>query len=270
MRNRTNALSTKHQRRGIKRLSLVAGMLVFSIGCSKNVTAGTSTLPEQTQSPSKYWHLPHTGTTNSQCYVAGSNTLKSCLLQAAKDLNPFQDGMRTHVNAMSYSTVGRYPLTSCVKDNVTGLVWEGKEASGLRAGSRGFTNYTSTKELQMQGDSFYVTPTQAQIDMANNSVGYKNYVNSVALCTFTDWRLPTLDELQTIVDYGAPVNGVASPAVQSAYFPNTNSGSLQTYWTDTSRNLVPLHAWGLSFSSGEAVTSERKTLQNVRLVRGGQ
>ena len=78
---------------------------------------------------------PHTGVTASQCYQAGSNTLVSCSSSGAQALNSQQDGNRTSINARSYSLVpnasgGTYAITECVKDNNTGLIWEGKTASG--------------------------------------------------------------------------------------------------------------------------------------------
>ena len=151
---------------------------------------------------------PHSGVTASQCYQAGSNTLVSCSSSGAQALNSQQDGNRTSINARSYSLVpnasgGTYAITECVKDNITGLVWEGKTASGTRAGSNTYTNYDSTASAQKPDGT---NPTQAEIDASTNSMGYRNAVRTSALCGFTDWRLPTVKELQTLVNYG-----VASP-----------------------------------------------------------
>ncbi len=92
--------------------------------------------------------LPDTGITSSQCYGAGSNALISCSSTTARTLNDKQDGMfgqdASNANAIdgklgfSYSEVpnaagGNYARTDCVKDNITGLMWEGKPTSGNRA-----------------------------------------------------------------------------------------------------------------------------------------
>ena len=55
---------------------------------------------------------------------------------------------------------GTYAKTECVKDSRTGLVWEGKTASGLRAGSNRYTNYDSTSSKQKLKYSSYINPTQ--------------------------------------------------------------------------------------------------------------
>jgi hypothetical protein len=196
--------------------------------------------------------LPHTGITASQCYSADNDTLMTCS-GVANDLNAQQDGHRASINAMSYSAVGSHPLTSCVKDNVTGLIWEGKEASGTRAGSNTYTSYHS---------AFY--GTQAQMDAATNTYGYVAAVNAMALCGYTDWRLPTVDELQTIVDYSKPYPG---PTINTTWFPNT-PGSV--YWASSPYVGNSGYAWVVYFNSGGVYSYLRYGVLHVRLVRASQ
>ncbi|TXT33141.1 MAG: hypothetical protein FD135_5549, partial [Comamonadaceae bacterium] len=154
-----------------------------------NLYAVVITVAAATVSP-----LTDTGITASQCYAAGSNVLTSCTSAAAMALNDMQDGMlgrdvTTPDNAdgklgFSYSTVpnpagGSFAVTECVKDNISGLTWEGKTATGPRAGSLAYTNYDNTAAAQ---GWFGLNPTPAQIDAATNAVGYKNAVNASALC----------------------------------------------------------------------------------------
>jgi len=216
--------------------------------------------------------LPHSGITASQCYSAGSNTLMTCS-GVASDLNGQQDGHRTGINAMSYSAVtnpagGSYPITSCVKDNVTGLIWEGKEASSTRSGSNTYTNYDSTASAQKYNGTVYVNPTAADIAASTNSMGYIAAVNAMALCGYTDWRLPTVDELQTIVDYSKPSPG---PTINTTWFPNTPSGSY--YWTSSPDVGSSSYAWYVLFGSGgiDYYSSHGRSQGiQVRLVRVSQ
>lgn len=100
------------------------------------------------------------------------------------------------------------PYTDCATDRLTGLTWERKPFSGLRSVYRRFTHLDRTDSPQVvvrtaggvNGTVINVprNPTQAEIDAATNSLGYVNYVNSVALCGFTDWRIPTSHELMNI------------------------------------------------------------------------
>jgi len=150
-----------------------------------------------------------------------------------------------------YSTVGSYPITDCVKDNTTGLTWEGKPTSGFRASGNTYTNYDSTYG------------TQSQIDAATNSIGYKNAVNSIALCRYTDWRMPTSSELAGLV-----MAGVGEPFLDRGWFPN----SVRSYWTSDPKFNEPSVAFFFVFSDPNFLLAglpmaPRSTFYPVRLVR---
>ena len=153
--------------------------------------------------------LPHTGITNKQCYKAGSDEMVACDGTDAISLNKMQDGMRGSNANRKYSNVASFSKEECVKDDITGLVWEGKTATGLRAASNTYSNF----------DAAYTGAGGAQaIYAASNSLGYVNAVNKLNLCGFSDWRMPTVDELQTLADYSKPWPG---PAIDMNWFPNT-------------------------------------------------
>lgn len=194
--------------------------------------------------------LPDTGIAASQCYAAGSDALVSCTSAAAIALNSLQDGMtgRDVSNAdgsdgklgFSYSTVGSYEKTECVKDNITGLTWEGKPSSGLRDTGSTYTNY---------GDS-----------RPGDASAYVAAVNATALCGYTDWRLPTADELQSIVDYSV----APGPAIDGTWFLNTQQFG---YWTGTGYAGGSSYAWVVSFVNGSVGVNFRSFSSHVRLVR---
>ena len=98
-----------------------------------------------------------------------------------------------------------YDKTECLRDNATGLIWEGKTSSGLRSVDNKYNNLDSTSLLQIAANTVPSTtvlparsPTQVEIDAPDNAAGYKNNVNALSLCGSNRWRLPTLTELQTI------------------------------------------------------------------------
>jgi hypothetical protein len=223
-----------------------------------SVTSGNASLSVNTV-VSATGLLTDTGITVNQCSETGSNAFVSCTSAGAIALNDKQDGMvgRDVSNpdnadgklGFSYSTVGSYPVTDCVKDNITGLMWEGKPATGLRAGSNKYTNYDNPAVAQIWNGASYVIPTQAQIDAITNAVGYKAAVNAIALCGYTDWRLPTVDELQSLVDYSVANPG---PTIDFTWFPNTGSS---LYWSASALppSVVIGHAalaWYVAFSNG--------------------
>jgi hypothetical protein len=252
---------------------------VLTNGVCAVPVATTCTLPQVltngacvTPTPAATGKLNDTGITASQCYQAGSNTLVACNSAGALALSNAQDGMtgRDANPAGNSGTDGKLGFSfaavagGCVQDNITGLMWEVKTADGgLRDWNKTYTNYDSTASAQKLNGSTYVNPTQADIDAATNSTGFKNSVNATNLCGHNDWRLPTADELQSIVDYG-----VASPAIDATWFPNTKGN---WFWSASPDVGGSGYAWGVDFNNGYVNGYvSRDSTGYVRLVRAGQ
>ncbi len=228
-------------------------------------------------------NLPDTGITSEQCYGLSSDILISCTSSTAIALNAKQDGMvgRDVTSpaaadgklGFSYSDVpkpagGVYAKTECVKDNITGLTWEGKTLinfSDLRSVYKTYTNFTSTSFPVKWNGSVYVNPTQADIDSNTNSVGYKNYVNSIALCGYTDWRLPEISELTGIFITG----NLAVYGLDRDWFPSASS--IRPYWSGTDvidgSPLSSIRSWSAN-EDGTIINNLRENQLEVKLVRG--
>lgn len=189
--------------------------------------------------------LPHTGVTTEQCYRTGSNTLVSCSSPEAIALSGArkQDGMYTDLNPMSYSKVGTYTKEECVKDNVTGLVWEGKPADDSERGASKLYAY----EPQDEGD----------LSLAQ----YLSHVNASRLCGFGDWRIPTVAELMTLLDFGV---GAGSPSINGRWFPNTRPSA---YWTSDIVQIDDNYNFVVGFGGGSIGWNLPMYLSHIRLVR---
>ncbi len=159
----------------------------------------------------------------------------------------------------------------CTRDNVTGLIWEVKTADGglrdqndryfwyntdstTNGGAVGYDNTGATCEGYVSGQSATYCNTQA----------FTARVNAVGLCGQSDWRMPTVKELEGIVSFDR-----IGPTIDTTYFPNTPiavvwSGSPSAYYSD--------YAWDVYFGDGSSVMNHRNSNYNnkVRLVRGGQ
>ena len=182
---------------------------------------------------------------------AGSATSSSATLTVNKS------------TATGYSLVpnpsgGNFATTECVKENSTGLIWEGKTASPAtsRLGTGTYTNYDSTSSAQKSDGT---NPTQAEINASTNSIGYKNSVNTSTLCGYTDWRLPTHAELQGILASSG------SPRIDTTWFPNTQDW---WYWSSSPYAGLSGSAWVVNFDDGRVGNyGSRNNLNAVRLVR---
>jgi len=140
---------------------------------------------------------------------------------------------------------------SCVLDNVTGLIWEVKTDDGGIHDRDNTYRWGGKTHLGSGYDTYY-----------NDWDTLVDGTNSEQLCGYSDWRLPTTDELESIVDYGR-----ADLAIDTAYFPNTSG---LPYWS-ASPSTDTQAAWAVRFSSGLAYGSTgRLNYLRVRLVRSGQ
>ena len=116
------------------------------------------------------------------------------------------------------------PAWDCVRDNVTGLWWENKtHDGGLRDVSWTYAWYNP--ELSTNGGyaGYRLPRTPGFTDNCDPSLEYCstldfiNAVNSGGLCGYTDWRLPTTDELHSLYDYNDVENG-GGPVLDVNYF----------------------------------------------------
>ncbi len=90
------------------------------------------------------------------------------------------------------------------------------------------------------------------------------YCESRTIGGHTDWRLPTIKELHSLVDYSR-----YNPAINTTYFPNTVSFD---YWSSTTYAGNTYNAWYVYFYDGHD-SWDSKSYNNynyVRAVRGGE
>jgi hypothetical protein len=126
-----------------------------------------------------------------------------------------------------------------VLDNETNLIWEVKQNKD------GVKDYDNPNDAD---NTYLAFECDKKFIKALNGANWGG---------FSDWRLPSKDELITLVD----LNG-GKPTINTAYFPNTQSSSYWSSALDTNR------VWGVYFGGGDFVG--RIYSLYVRAVRGGQ
>jgi len=151
---------------------------------------------------------------------------------------------------------------SCVRDNVTGYIWEVKtDDSGLRDKDNTYTWYNSTGIND--GGSAGIENGGSCPDGTNcDTEKYVQAVNATNLCGSNDWRFPARKTLHSIIDYSR-----SDVAVDSDYFPYAGNDS---YWSSSPGAYGIDFAWFVFFSFGSVDLSFKANAGHVRLVRGGQ
>jgi hypothetical protein len=124
-----------------------------------------------------------------------------------------------------------------ITDISTGLMWERK----------------TDDEGPNDKDNFYTWAEALAWVSKLNIDGYLGY---------TDWRLPTIKELHSIVDPNR-----YRPSINTDIFPNTQPTS---YWSSTTDIVYPNNSCAMSFWFGGNDSSPKKNYYFVRAVRGGQ
>jgi hypothetical protein len=93
-----------------------------------------------------------------------------------------------------------------------------------------------------------------------NTQSYIDDINEAQLCTYNNWRLPTRNELKTIINYYADDDIL----IDLDFFPNTQMG---TYWTSMTAKDKPSLAYEIPFFYGGSIVREKYIDTYIRLVR---
>lgn len=146
---------------------------------------------------------------------------------------------------------------ACVQDSVTGLVWESKTASGLHAAA---STYTWLGSGTVNGGASGTANGGVCTASGCDTEKFVAAVNLEATCGFSDWRLPTADELSGIVDAGA----ATAPTIR----PQFANQAAAAYWTVSPKAGDSFGAWAVDFNSGAVGALAKSSANRVRLVRG--
>lgn len=175
-----------------------------------------------------------------------------------------------------------YDKSECVRDNATGLLWQGQTAGddGLRDMYALKFNYTDEGPQQyvdraiINGDVIYkkyIYATNETINNVNNTVGFVKAINATKLCGFSDWRLPTSKELASLRQ------PYPLPARNQAFFPrNSEFDDFEgRYWSSNIVGNSGLDYLGIALNMDEDVkygeiASDAERFVSNRKDRGNQ
>jgi hypothetical protein len=143
-----------------------------------------------------------------------------------------------------------------VTDNLTGLIWL-KNANVGASNTPWATAFTWVNELNASGT------------MNGNNAGDISNSGSHQ----TDWRLPNLQELLSLIDYGFDTPALSNTAGTGQWVSDDpfTGVVLGNYWSSSTYVDSPTYAWHVSFSYGQSAAGHKTGLSDfVWPVRGGQ
>ena len=192
-------------------------------------------------------------------------------------------------DVVKYTKQGLYIDTEYFPETQNHFYWSSTTNADLTTSAwcanfvqgKGYDNYKNVSSIYVravrgeQSQSAYVDNGDGTVTDTSTSLMWQkatsytyweqalSYCENLSLAGYNDWRLPTIKELQSLVDYSR-----VHPAINTTFFPDTISS---VYWSSTSSEDYPYSAWEIDFSGGYVwITQKDHIAFYVRAVRGGQ
>ncbi len=142
----------------------------------------------------------------------------------------------------------RDELNEVVTDVLTGLVWQDNE--DVNAQGKPWLTNEKYKECTEEGKSASCSETAG-----DTAYGY---CSTLVLGEYDDWRLPTVKELEGLIDYGK-----VAPS-QSSIFKYRTAND---FWSLNDFSTHKEMAWSVDFNDGKIDADNKNFFNSVRCVR---
>jgi hypothetical protein len=219
------------------------------------------------QTHSHAWPIPHSGQT--KCYDNKNE------IPCPKPGEPFYGQSGNYIiNPKSFTKLDDHgndlPNDAedwlMVRDNVTGLIWEVKQAKD------NIQDYTNPHDSDNTYTWYDTNPENnygytGTYNDGKNTEQFIKQINEARFGGFGDWRLPSFKDLASLAALERYL-----PAINQFYFRGIQCEDWWSafYWSSTSYAGNTGLAWGVSFHDGYDDDNARDSSYFVRAVRGGQ
>jgi len=152
---------------------------------------------------------------------------------------------------------------ACVQDRATGLIWEVKTDDNSMRDRDNFFSWYDPNAERNHGAAGQRDGGRCKGKAGCDTLAYVEALNEQHLCGFSDWHMPSRDEMLTLIDRSK----ANKASIDADYFPQTVPS---WYWTASSNPDKPDHAWFVLFRNGLALNALKHQPKHVRLVRSRQ
>ena len=152
---------------------------------------------------------------------------------------------------------------ACVLDQFTNLTWEAKsDQPGLHDWRNTYSWYDPQEAHDGELDYRGIPDAGTCEGSACDTSALVEAVNIDSLCGYSDWRMPSRDELGSISD---PRRSKSPPTTNTRFFPFAQAAE---YWSANDYQFQWDAAWVWSFKTGLDRVEWKRSPRYVRLVRG--
>jgi hypothetical protein len=150
---------------------------------------------------------------------------------------------------------------ACVYDTQNGLMWEVKSRDDSLRNADNLYSWFDPEHAAVKGKA---DGGRCKGDINCDTSAYVHAMNQQNYCGHNDWRLPTREQMQTLVNLENTTDNVK---INKQYFPQTVPS---WYWTSSENKDRDDYAWYVLFRNGFALNDLKERPKHVRLVRSMQ
>ena len=147
---------------------------------------------------------------------------------------------------------------TCVQDTQSGLMWEVKVQDDAMRNANNLYSWFDPESSSVKGKP---DGGRCKGEADCDTYAYVQEMNKQNYCGYNDWRLPTREQMQTLVNLE---NSKDKVTINKQYFPQTVPS---WYWTASENSNSDELAWYVLFRSGHALNDLKERPKHIRLVR---